>query len=154
MNSCSRTVCLLLLLPLIAFAQSPAPPTLDWSSDFAAASARAKTEGKLVLLNFTGTDWCVWCHRLRDEVFLTPAFAAYAASDAVLVEVDFPRNKKLPPETEKQNKALDERYDVSGYPTVILITPDGRELGRTGYMRGGPKTFIRELRRFAKNAAG
>lgn len=145
---------LLMAFALTGIVQSATDaPSLNWTHDFAAASARAKDEGKLVLLNFTGTDWCVWCHRLRDEVFLTPPFAAYAASDVVLVEVDFPRNKKLPPEVEKQNKELDERYEVSGYPTVILVTPEGRELGRTGYMRGGPKTFIRELRRFSKKAA-
>lgn len=155
MNSLAHLLAALLLsAPVFVLAQSDDKPSLAWSDNFAAASAQARSESKLVLLNFTGTDWCVWCHRLRDEVFLTPAFAAYAARDVVLVEVDFPRGKKLPPEVQEQNRMLDERYNVSGYPTVILVTPDGRELGRTGYMRGGPKTFIRELRRFALQAAG
>lgn len=143
--------CLFIAAKTALFA-ADTPPSLEWKTDYAAACAEAKAEGKLVLLNFTGTDWCVWCHRLRDEVFLTPHFMAYAASDVVLVEVDFPRKKKLPTGVEKQNKELDERYNVSGYPTVILVTPNGLELGRTGYMRGGPKTFVRELRRFAQNA--
>src|SRR5688572_19164764 len=67
-----------------------------WSSDFAAATAQAREQGRAILLNFTGTDWCVWCHRLRDEVFVQKPFLDYAADALVLVEVDFPRRTQLP----------------------------------------------------------
>lgn len=152
MNLHRFTVLLCLMLGIVTALRAVDPAPLEWTSDFAAATEKARVEHRLVLLNFTGSDWCVWCHRLRDEVFLTAPFAAYAAKDAVLVEIDFPRQKSLPAALKTQNDQLAQRYKVSGYPTVILVTPDGRELGRTGYMQGGPKTFIRELRRFAQKA--
>ena len=150
------TALLLLTLAMVSAlraAESAETATpLEWATDFAAATGKARAENRVVLLNFTGSDWCVWCHRLRDEVFLTAPFAAYAAKDAVLVEVDFPRKKTLPAALKAQNDQLAARYSVNGYPTVVLVAADGRELGRTGYIQGGPKTFIRELRRFAKKA--
>lgn len=152
MNLHRLTATLCLTLSIFSALRAGDPASLEWSSDFSAATEKARTENRLLLLNFTGSDWCVWCHRLRDEVFLTAPFAAYAAKDAVLVEVDFPRKKSLPAALKTQNDQLAQRYKVSGYPTVILIAADGRELGRTGYMQGGPKTFIRELRRFALKA--
>lgn len=118
-----------------------------WLGDFAAATEAAVQSGRPLLVNFTGSDWCVWCHRLRDEVFRTSTFAKYADASLVLVELDFPRKKVLPPEMTKQNTALAEKYGVTGYPTVLLLTPDGKELARLGYMQGGPKTFVRELQR-------
>ena len=69
-----------------------------WSTDLARAQARAKAEGKAVLLNFTGSDWCGWCIKLRRDVFLKPDFEAYARTNLVLVEVDFPKRKPLAPE--------------------------------------------------------
>lgn len=114
-----------------------------WSTDYTAA---VKT-GRPVLLNFTGSDWCVWCHRLRDEVFQTAVFAQYATESLVLVELDFPRRKSLSPELKKQNDGLAQKFGVDSYPTIILLGPDGQELGRFGYMQGGPKTFVRELKR-------
>lgn len=146
------TALLCLTLSIVSALRAGDPASLEWSSDFAAATERARAEHRLLLLNFTGSDWCVWCHRLRDEVFLTAPFAAYAAKEVVLVEVDFPRKNALPTALKIQNDELAQRYNVSGYPTILLITPDGRELGRTGYIQGGPKTFIRELRRFARKA--
>lgn len=122
--------------------------SLVWSSDYQAA---VKT-GRPVLLNFTGSDWCVWCHRLRDEVFQTPFFTQYATESLALVELDFPREKTLSPELRKQNEALAEKFRVNSYPTIILLGTDGKELARLGYMQGGPKTFVRELKRRIANA--
>ncbi len=114
-----------------------------WSTEYAAA---IKT-GRPVLLNFTGSDWCVWCHRLRDEIFQTAFFTQYATESLALVELDFPRTKSLTPELKKQNEGLARKYGVDSYPTIILLGADGRELVRLGYMQGGPKTFVRELKR-------
>jgi thioredoxin-related protein len=118
-----------------------------WSTDYAAAIDAAAKTGRPILLNFTGSDWCVWCHRLRDEVFHTRVFTQYAGEALLLVELDFPRKKALPPELKKQNDSLAQTFDVEGYPTVLLLSPEGKVLGRLGYMQGGPKTFIREIKR-------
>ena len=135
---------------LFCFAQCSAATetvSLAWLDDYPAAVASAGKSGRPLLLNFTGSDWCVWCHRLRDEVFQTPFFAKYAADSLVLVELDYPRQKTLSPELKKQNSTLAEKYAVTGYPTIILLAANGKMLGRLGYMQGGPKTFVRELKR-------
>src|SRR6266481_5854060 len=69
-----------------------------WLTDLPSAQATAKAENKIVLINFTGSDWCGWCIRLRDEVFSQPEFDAYANDHLVLVEADFPRHKAQPAE--------------------------------------------------------
>lgn len=131
----------------IAGRAQPESIALPWRVDYAAAAKEAASTNRPMLLNFTGSDWCVWCHRLRDEVFQTPFFAEYAAGSLALVELDFPRKKSLPPELKKQNDALAQKFGVESYPTIILLAPDGKELARLGYMQGGPKTFVRELKR-------
>jgi protein disulfide-isomerase len=71
----------------------------------------------------------------------------------VLVELDFPRKKELPIELKKQNDALAEKYGVTAYPTILVLSPTGELKGRLGYMQGGPKTFIREVKRMAASPA-
>src|SRR5947209_2105501 len=66
---------------------------VQWLTDLPKAQAKAKAEHKLVMMDFTGTDWCPWCIKLNKEVFSTPEFSEFAAKNLVLVEVDFPRRK-------------------------------------------------------------
>jgi thioredoxin-related protein len=113
-----------------------------WSTDLAAAKARAKAEQKVVLANFTGSDWCGWCMRLQAEVFHTPEFLAWVQQHAVLLEVDFPRGKRLPAELKRQNERLQQELGVDGYPTIVFLDGDGKELGRIGYVEGGPKAWL------------
>lgn len=151
--------CILFLTTLVALASTaranppPAVATsLNWMTDFQAAEEASASTHRPVLLNFTGTDWCIWCHRLHDEVFSKPAFGAYAADNLILVEVDFPRAKQQSNSLKEQNAELARKYGIEGYPTIVLVGADGKELGRTGYMEGGAKTFIRELKRISANA--
>ncbi|MGC4071306.1 MAG: thioredoxin family protein [Nibricoccus sp.] len=123
-----------------------APASAAWLTGADIAFQRSAELRRPVLINFTGSDWCVWCHRVRDEIFVQKHFLDYAANNLVLLEVDFPRGKKLPAELEKQNDALKEKYAVTGYPTLLLLDANGKELGRLGYMQGGAKTFVRELK--------
>ncbi len=127
---------------------APAPvAAVEWGTDFDAATARAAAEGRAILLNFTGSDWCVWCHRLEAEVFAQQVFIDYAAVSLALVEVDFPRRSELPAALAAHNRELADRFKVESYPTILLLNSAGEEIGRLGYMQGGPKTFVRELRR-------
>ena len=121
-----------------------------WQKDLPKAQAQAKTEKKLVLLDFTGSDWCGWCIRLHKEVFSKPAFADYARKNLVAVEVDFPRKKQLDPAQKKANDALARKYKIEGYPTIIVLDGDGKQLGTLGYMEGGPTAFIAELEKLKK----
>lgn len=116
-----------------------------WETDLAAAKAKAKKEGKDLLLNFTGSDWCIWCHRLRDEVFAKDHFRKEATKNFVLVELDFPRTKKLPPETVEQNRKLQKQFEIEGFPTIVLTDAEGRAYARTGYRPGGAEKYVEHL---------
>jgi thioredoxin-related protein len=118
---------------------------LAWQTDLPKAQAAAKAQKRMVLLDFTGSDWCGWCIKLHKEVFSTPEFAQYAGKSLVLVEVDFPRKKVLNAEQKKANEALAAKYKIEGYPTLIILDSEGRKLGELGYQPGGPKPFIAEL---------
>lgn len=105
---------------------------LEWTEDFAAAKRQAKTEKKLVLMDFTGSDWCRNCMRLRGQVLDTPEFEEYAKEKFVFMEVDCPRTKKLPDKLTKQNAELCNTYHISGFPTLLVVTPKGEVVGGVG----------------------
>ena len=90
-----------------------------WQTDFKAAQAQAKKEKKFLLVDFTGSDWCGWCIKLHNEVFDKEAFKSEAPKQFVLVELDFPHQKKQSDELKKQNKELSEKYNIEGFPTVL-----------------------------------
>jgi thioredoxin-related protein len=118
-----------------------------WSEDLEKAKAQAKAEGKKILLDFTGSDWCGWCKKLDAEVFSQQAFKDYAAKHLVLVEVDFPRGFKLPEGTKKQNDELAKKFKIQGYPTIVITTASGTKRGELGYVEGGPEAFLKELKK-------
>ena len=125
---------------------------VQWMTDLSKAQAKAKAEKKIVMLDFTGSDWCGWCIKLHKEVFSKPEFAKYAKDNLVLVEVDFPHEKKQTEELKKANEALQEKYKIEGYPTIIVLDSQGQKIGETGYVPGGPKAFIAELDKIKKKA--
>jgi len=122
----------------------------EWLTDLPKAQAQAKKENKLVMLDFTGSDWCSWCFKLKDEVFDLKEFKDYADKNLVLVEVDFPQKKKLSAEQTKANNALQEKYSIQGYPTIIILNGEGKKVGELGYMKGGPKAFVAALEKLKK----
>ena len=114
-----------------------------WGEDYKASLATAAKENKKVLLDFTGSDWCGWCIKLKKETFDQPAFKEFADKSLVLVEIDFPQGKTLSPEVKKQNNSLQEQYQVQGFPTLVLLNPEGKVIKQqSGYIPGGPKGFI------------
>jgi thioredoxin-related protein len=121
-----------------------------WQTDYKKAQEEAKTNNKLVLLDFTGSDWCGWCIKLDREVFSRPEFKDYASKNLVLVELDFPRKKELSTETRKQNQELAGRYGIEGFPTIIVLNAEGKKVGELGYMPGGAEAFIAELEKLRK----
>jgi protein disulfide-isomerase len=132
------------LLATWALAQASAAE-LPWMTDLPKAQAKAKAEKKLVMIDFTGSDWCGWCIKLNKEVFSQQEFVDYAAKNIVPVEIDFPRRKQQNAELKKANQALQKKYGIEGYPTIIVLNGDGKKLGQLGYQPGGPKAFIEKL---------
>ncbi|RYD84242.1 MAG: thioredoxin family protein [Verrucomicrobiaceae bacterium] len=116
-----------------------------WDDDYEKAVAKAKAEKKMVLLDFTGSDWCGWCIRLDKEVFSKKQFKDYAKENLVLVEVDFPQGKRQSKKVKEQNAKLQQEHGVKGYPTIIVLSPEGQKVGQLGYMEGGPEPFIAKL---------
>ena len=132
-----------------AFAQQSA----QWTTDYSKALAQAKAENKVVLLDFTGSDWCGWCMKMKADTLDQPQFKHYAAKNLVLVELDFPRQKTLPEPLKQQNQQLAVQFQVRGYPCFVLVDATGKELGRQGgYLEGGPAAFIAKLNNFHKPA--
>ena len=124
---------------------------LNWLTDAAKAQAQAKAENKIVLLDFTGSDWCGWCIKLNKEVFSTPEFAKYAKKNLVLVEVDFPHRKKLSDAQKRANEALSNKYGIEGYPTLILLDGSGKKVGELSYSDGVDRTGNRDGSRITAN---
>jgi thiol:disulfide interchange protein len=118
----------------------------EWLTSVSEAEARAKNENKLVLLNFTGSDWCVACKRMDAEVFSKPEFASYASTNLELVELDYPLDKKQPKELKDANNALQIKYNVEGFPTFYALKPDGAVVWKhEGFVDGGLPALIAEL---------
>lgn len=115
-------------------------------TDFEAAQAKAKAENKPMLLDFTGSDWCGWCIKLKDEVFSQEAFQDYADASLVLVELDFPRKKPQSDAVKAQNEALAKKYQIRGFPTIVMLNPEGELLAKTGYRQGGAEAYVEHLK--------
>lgn len=126
-----------------------------WTNDFEAAKKTATDKGKDLLLNFTGSDWCGWCVKLKDEVLSDQGFRENVADHFVLVELDFPRSveglAKLSNETQEQNQKLQQVYQVQGFPTILLTDAEGRPYARTGYLKGGPEKYLANLEALLNN---
>jgi protein disulfide-isomerase len=117
----------------------------EWQTDYEQALAAAKAGNKCVLLDFTGSDWCGPCIQMNKVVFSKAAFLIYADKNLILVEVDYPQHKKLSEKVTKQNERLMHEYgiDNSGFPTVILLSPEGKVLGQLeGYGGERPADII------------
>lgn len=119
-------------------ASSPTKSSEEWRTDYKKALEQAVVERKKVLLNFTGSDWCRWCIRFKEEVFDRPEFVQFAKKHLVLVRVDFPRSGSLPRRLLEQNERLRKEYRVREFPTFVLLDCNGKKLReRVGYMEGG-----------------
>jgi protein disulfide-isomerase len=119
---------------------------LNWTTDVPKAQAQAKADNKLVLMDFTGSDWCGWCMKLDKETFSQSDFADYAKKNLVLVQLDYPNKKPQSDELKAANAALAKKYNIDGYPTLIAMKPDGTVVWtQVGYLAGGPSALIAKL---------
>ena len=134
-------------------APKPDPAKVDvfkWETDLEVAKKRAKDEDKVILADFTGSDWCGWCIKLKKEVFDKPEFKEYAKKHLVMLELDFPHEKRLPAKEKEQNEKLSQEFKVEGFPTILLMNAKGKEVGRTGYQDGGPEKYVEHLKGLLK----
>jgi protein disulfide-isomerase len=137
---------ILLTAMLIGCSKTGAKDGLNWETNLESALKEAKTENKAVLVNFTGSDWCIWCQRLSNEVFSKPEFKEYADANLILVRLDFPKNIEQSVETKMYNNQLAQRFGVQGFPTVLLFNSTGNLVKTTGYQPGGPVNYVNDLK--------
>jgi len=137
----------LLLLTLLFFIT---PPSTTWSGNFNEATKEAATSHKLILVNFSGSDWCGPCIRLRKEILESATFESFAAEHLVLVRADFPRQKKnqLDKEQVKRNEALADKYNPEGkFPFTVLVDEHGKVLKQwDGFPDISPEQFVEEIK--------
>jgi protein disulfide-isomerase len=141
----SVLLALALLSPVCLRAES------GWSTDYKKAQEEARTSHKLLFLNFTGSDWCGYCIQLDRAILSQPQFKDYANKNLVLAEIDFPRRKAQSVDVKKQNAELAERYQIEGFPTLVVLNSDGKTVWRyDGYYTGSIAAFLAELDKVRK----
>ena len=139
------------LLALFVLSSSSSLQSAEgWITDYEAAKKQAAKEGKDILMDFTGSDWCGWCIKLKNEVFSKEAFKKEAPKHFVLLELDYPKRKQLAPALKAQNDKLRTEFAIQGYPTIMLTDATGKAYARTGYQAGGPESYIKHLAEKAK----
>lgn len=135
---------LLLLLPLFLSIQN------EWHYNLEEAKNIAQKEHKYILLNFSGSDWCGPCIRMRKEIFESAVFKEMADSELILVNADFPRNKKNQPSAaqQKMNDEMADKYNSQGkFPYTLLLDPNGKVLQTwEGFPEESVESFTVDIR--------
>ena len=139
----------LIIIAICLFAGSLASASETvWLTDFELAKATAKIEDKNLLVNFTGSDWCYWCKKLKKEVLGKLDFTNEIKEKFILVEIDFPENLKQSQDIKDQNEKLSNTYNIDGFPTILLIDDQGKPYAKTGYIEGGVNNYLKHLDQF------
>ncbi|MEE8359851.1 MAG: thioredoxin family protein [Candidatus Omnitrophota bacterium] len=117
-------------------AQKRAPSKINWIDDYGRGIARAKSAGKPVMIDFY-TDWCGWCKKLDSDT--------YKDKEVLLLSMRFICIKI----DGDDRKDLVKKYKVRGYPTILFLGPDGKEIGRLpGFLPARP--FAQQMKNFLK----
>ena len=124
--------------------------SIEWLGDLYVAKEKAVKEHKLILINFSGSDWCGPCIRLRKEIFETGDFEKYAFEHLVLIRADFPRQKKnqLNNAQIKRNEALADKYNPDGkFPYTLLLDEHGKVLKIwDGFLNENKNDFLAQIK--------
>lgn len=125
-------------------------PTINWEPDFTIAKKTAKEKNELILLNFSGSDWCGPCIVLHRDYIQSEVFTKMADKNLVLVNADFPRKKKNigTPEQVKQNEHLADLYNKEGnFPLTLLLDADGKVIKTwRGKPQNSPEEWTAEIK--------
>lgn len=134
------------------YAAQDAKKSIQWQTSFETAVAESKSTKKPILLLFTGGSWCPACVLLEKEVLSTQEFADATAKEFIFVKLIFPKSgaNSDDPRTLAQNNQLADRFYVRGYPTIVVLDPEQKQIGSTGYRPGGPTPYITHLLKMVK----
>ena len=125
--------------PENALSGSESGKELKWIDSFDEAKKIATKKDKPIFILFTGSDWCPPCKQLHKHLLENEQFIELANEKLILYKADFPRHReKMDAETIKKNNELKNLYKIRGFPTVVVVSPSGEELGRrVGFGYGG-----------------
>lgn len=124
---------------------------IRWLDDYEQAVNESKSTSKPILLLFTGTGWCAYCDKLEEEVLTTPDFARAVGNKFIFVKINYPTPDNLSPKLAAQHKQLQDKYDIRGFPSVILIDSQQKQMGQTGYRSGGGQSYAQHLQKIVQD---
>ena len=153
MKAMQLTMALTVTMALASCVPAEEQSTGIWLDNLPDARKIALQEKRPILIDFTGSDWCGWCIKLDKEVFSTKVFQAYAKDNLVLMLADFPSDKsKQSEEVQKQNEQMKNDFPIRGFPTVFILSPDGKTVAKTGYQDGGPEAYVEHIKKLIAEA--
>lgn len=135
---------IVLTFSLVACAREKSD-SLNWLENLEEAQLLSEQTDKPIFVNFTGSDWCGWCFKLHDEVFSQKEFIDYASENLILLKLDFPRNIPQTDEIKAYNRNLAIKYEVQGFPTILLLDKNADEINRTGFQYGGAEKYVAHI---------
>ncbi|MEC7840449.1 MAG: thioredoxin family protein [Chlamydiota bacterium] len=136
---------LVYLLTFICISQDVRAASIEWTTSYEEALEQSKMESKPVILFFTGSDWCTWCKKLEEESLDTNEFAQSAGDKFIFLLLDYPMRSRQTAGLIEQNKQLQQKFEVKSFPSLILMSPNGKQIGITGYRKGGGKQYAEHL---------
>jgi thioredoxin-related protein len=119
--------------------------TGNWLTDYEEARTISAQTDRYLFMAFTSMDSGEWSKKMDDELFKSRAFLDYAHKRFVLLRIDHPTATTLPAQLAKQNRMLDEAFNIKGYPYVIVLNPKGEKLAESKYLKGGAEFFMKQL---------
>lgn len=125
--------------------------SIRWLDDYEKATSESKATSKPIFLLFTGTGWCAYCDKLEEEVLQTSDFTQAAGEKFVFVKINYPSPENLSPRLAAQHKQLQDKHEIRGYPSVILLDPQQQQIGITGYRTGGGKAYAQHLQKIVQD---
>lgn len=135
---------------LLIFALGLTGSNAEWLTDLDQAKQIAKENNKMILLNFSGSDWCAPCIKMKKDIFDKTEFQEYSSEKLVLVRADFPRQKKnqLDPKQKAHNERLAEQYNPGGkFPFTLLLDAEGKVIAEwDGFQNMSPNEFIGQIK--------
>lgn len=141
-----RISILLILLSFSGFAQK-----VEWLNNIDSAKTESKAQSKLILLKFSGSDWCANCQQLDKMFFNSEVFKKFAPNHLVLLEADFPMRKKnkLSKDQQIHNEKLAESFNKEGsFPFVLMLNEEGIVLGEIKLSKKRIKSNMEEIKSF------
>jgi tetratricopeptide (TPR) repeat protein len=110
------------LLFLIASPSFAATQSVQWVRDYDQALAKAAKDAKPIFVD-AYADWCMWCHKLDQEVYSDPNFVKFMNNFVAL---------KIDVESTSKGRQFAEKYQITGLPTLFVLDSSGKISNRIG----------------------